>query len=301
VARGDGMLDDAAGLHLAEALSQNMTHSAALACSLLLAALVLQPAHAADEFIGADAQTPSPITDHFAMRASFFHAKAQTDLRLDPPGQPLGGTALSGVTDLGFKASENDGVAELMFRLRDRNRITADFLELDQAGTTKLTRPIVFGNQVFNTGDSVNASLQWRTMGLTWTYAIIQNDRFEFGAGLGVHLMDLDVRGLVPARFASYENSIAGALPTPALESSLRITRRISVNARAEYLRGTLNGTSATLSDLHADAQFRWTPNLAIGAGYSLLQLRLNAVVQSNPGLIGIRLRGPQLFVRVSF
>ena len=39
-----------------------------------------------------------------------------------------------------------------MFRLRDRNRITADFLELDQAGTTTLTRPIVFGNQVFNPG-----------------------------------------------------------------------------------------------------------------------------------------------------
>jgi hypothetical protein len=268
---------------------------------MFVLALVLQPAWAADEFIDSDAQTPSPIADHFALQASFYHASVKTDLRLDPPGQPLVGTGLSGLTDLGFKPSENDGMAELMFRLRDRNRITVDYLELDQSGTATLTRPIVFGNQVFLLGDQLSTTLQWRTMGLTWTYAIIQNDRFELGAGLGIHLMDLDVRGNVPARFASYENSIAGALPTPALETALRITRRISVTARGEYLHGTLNGTSGTLSDLHANAQFRIVPNVAIGAGYSMVQLRLDAQVQGNPGLVGIRLRGPELFVRVSF
>ena len=47
-------------------------------------------------FSHSDAQTPSPITDHFALRASFFHATVNTDLRLDPPGQSAGGTALSG-------------------------------------------------------------------------------------------------------------------------------------------------------------------------------------------------------------
>lgn len=268
---------------------------------MLLAALLWQPAHAADDFFGRDAQTPSPITDHFALRASFYHAAVQTDLRLDEPGVPLSGTALSGTRDLGFRPSENDGLAELMFRLRDRNRITADFLELDQAGTTTLTQPILFGNQVFSPGDVLTSSLQWRVMGFTWTYAIIQNDRFELGAGLGVHMMDLDVRGLVQARFASYENSISGALPTPALESMVRITRRFALTARGQYLKGALNGTSGALEDLHADLQFRWVPNLALGAGYSLVRLKLDSVTMSNPDLVAIRLRGPELFLRASF
>jgi hypothetical protein len=260
-----------------------------------------QPAHAADDFFSSDAQTPSPITDHFALRASFIHAAVQTDLRLDPPGVPLGGTSLVGVRDLGFKPSENDGLGELMFRLRDRNRISADFMELDQAGTTTLTGPIIFGNQLFSPGDIVSSSLQWRVMGLTWTYAIIQNDRFELGAGLGVHLMDLDVRGEVPARFANYETSESGALPTPALETAVRITRRFSFTARGQYLKGALNGTSGVLGDFHADVQFRWVPNLALGAGYSLLRLRLDSLAQNNPGLVGIRLRGPEVFLRASF
>jgi hypothetical protein len=283
------------------ALSQNMSHSAALVCALLLAALALQPAHAADDFFESDAQTPSPITDRFALQASFFHASVNTQLRADPPGDPQAGTHLSATPDLGFRPHENDGLAELVFRLRERNRITADYMELDQSATTTLTRPIVFGYQNFNAGDVMASSLQWRTMGLTWTYALIQNDRFELGAGLGVHLMDLDVRGAVQSRFETYQTSIAGALPTPALESAWRITRRFSVTAHGQYLKGTLKGTSAVVGNFHADVQFRWVPNLAIGAGYSVSRLELNSVTQDNPGLVGIRLQGPEAFLRVSF
>src|SRR5665213_3123232 len=163
-----------------------------------MALAAVRPACAADDFFTSDAQTPSPITDRFALRASFIHDTVSTELRLDPPGQSSGGTALSGTKDLDFRPSENDGTVELMFRLRDRNRITVDYLELDQAGTTRLAAPIVFGSQTFSAGDSVGTSVQWRVMGLTWTYAIIQNDRFELAAGLGVHAMDLDVRGNVP-------------------------------------------------------------------------------------------------------
>ncbi len=284
-----------------------MSHSqrdwSPLALCLLtcLAIATAPPARAADDFFTGDAQTPSPITDRFALRASFIHDTVHTDLRLDPPGQSAGGTPLNGTKDLGFRPAENDGTVELMFRLRDRNRITVDYLELDQSGTTTLTAPVVFGSQTFSAGDSVGTSLLWRVMGLTWTYAIIQNDRFELAAGLGVHAMDLDVRGNVPSRFASYETSVAGALPTPALQSAWRITRRFSVTALAQYLHAARNGTSGEFSDFHADAQFRWAQNVAIGAGYSMVRLKLESVTDADPGLVGISLRGPEFFVRASF
>jgi hypothetical protein len=274
---------------------------AVLTAALIILGLPLGSAQAADDFFAQDAQTPSPITDYFSLSASYFHASVNTQLRLDPPGIPMGGTSLSGAQTLGFRSSETDGMADLMFRLRDRNRITADYLELDQSGTRTLNSPVVFGNQFFFAGDTLNSALQWRALGLTYTYAFIQNDRFELGAGLGVHLMDLDVRGSVPARFANYETSIAGALPTPALEAIWRITRRFSVTGRAQYLHATLNETYGELGDFHADVQFRVVPNLALGVGYSQLQLKLNSVIQSNPGLAAIRIHGPEAFVRVSF
>ena len=93
----------------------------------------------------------------------------------------------------------------------------------------------------------------------------------------------------------------AAAVPTPALETAWRITRRISLTARGEYLRTTINGTFGSLGDFHADAQFRWVPNFSIGAGYSLMRLKLDSITQGNPGLAAIRLRGPEIFVRASF
>jgi hypothetical protein len=327
LARHGCILDDAHDFSDGGALSETMSQSpqrtsggrakravrasAILGCAMAcIGGTALRPVHAADDFFDGNAQTPSPISDRFALTASFYHAVVQTSLRADPPGQPGAGTEVSGTHDLAFRPSENDGLAQLMFRLRDRNRITVDFLELDQSGTLQLSRPIVFGTQDFNAGDVMTSSLQWRRTGLTWTYAFIQNDRFELAAGIGLHVMDLDVRGAVPARFASYETSVAGVLPTPAIETAWRITRRFSLTARAQYLKATISGNSGAMGDFHADVQFRWVPNVSLGVGYSLLRLKLNSLTTSNaagsltlsnPGMVGLRLRGPEAFVRVSF
>ena len=76
-----------------------MSHSPQRAWSPLVLCLLtcmaiaaLRPACAADDFFTSDAQTPSPITDRFALRASFIHDTVNTELRIDPPGQPSGGT-----------------------------------------------------------------------------------------------------------------------------------------------------------------------------------------------------------------
>ena len=95
--------------------------------------------------------------------------------------------------------------------------------------------------------------------------------------------------------------AVAGALPTPAVDAVWRVSRRFSLTARGQYLRATINGTSGSLGTFHADVQFRVVPNLALGAGYSLVQLKLDSTTAGNPGLVGIRLRGPELFVRASF
>ncbi len=96
-------------------------------------------------------------------------------------------------------------------------------------------------------------------------------------------------------------DSRVAAVPTPTLEGVVRITRRFAFAARAEYLKVSHNGSSGSATDLHADLQFRWVPNFAIGAGYSLLRLNVNSVDMDNPEAVNIRQRGPEAFIRVSF
>ena len=246
------------------------------------------------------AAAPNPLSDRFALRAIWFYPQVRTQLRLDPSGELGGGTTLAGEHDLGYSPHDSDGRLELMFRLRRKNRLRVDFLDLRRSATATPAQPVVYGNVLFQAGDTVNTSLEGRILGFTYTRAFIQTDRFELGAGASVYLLDGDARGSDPARLASEERSVAGALPAPALEGAWLISSRFALTARANYLSATIGNTSGTFGDIHADIQYRWQPNFAVGLGYTYTRLYLEDESGSS-GLIGMRLTGPELFVRASF
>jgi hypothetical protein len=282
--------------------SRTRSASVRLAAGLLLGILTptLHPTLAADGY-PASHDVPSPITDHFYLRLSYFRPALNTTLRLDPSGNPYGGTQLSGEDDLGLPSKDNQARMELMFRMRERNRLRVDYFQENRSGGALLDRTIVFGNQIFAAGSQVATTLDWKMMGFTYTRAFFQTERFEIGAGLGVHLIQADAIGSVPALFQRHETSVAGAWPTLATDGIWRISRRFAVTGRAQYLGATVNGLSGSLGDYHADVQYRWKPNFALGLGYEYIRQSFQSTTRGNPGLFVLSAGGPEAFLRVSF
>src|SRR5262245_36341116 len=130
-----------------------------LAAALL--ALQTLPAHAErDPWSGApikpdkNRRTPSPITDHFYVRGTFFNPIARTSLRVDTqsPGGGLPGitgTTVSGERDLGLDSRLPEGRIEIMFRLRERHRLRVDYFETNRRGDNVIARQIRFGDETF--------------------------------------------------------------------------------------------------------------------------------------------------------
>src|SRR6202011_4778689 len=110
--------------------------------------------------------TPSPITDRFAVRGTFFNPAVRT-----PQGR-----------------------IEIMFRLRERNRLRVDYFETNRRGDQAIARQILFGNEIFAVNDRVTSSVQWRQFGLTYTFSVLRTDRFELGLGLSVHFVEAEAR-----------------------------------------------------------------------------------------------------------
>ena len=264
-------------------------------------------ARAADGYAAGDTYVPptreigNPITDRLALRITYTPATAHTTLRIDPTGVPSGGTTLSGERDLGFASTNPDGRVELMLRLGTRDRIRVDYLQLDRSGDALLTHNVVFGNQIFLANEEVVSSLNWKTMGFTYTHAFLQTRSVEVGAGVGVHLISTDVIGSVPATFQSHETSSAGAFPTVALEAMWRISSRFAFTGRGQYLGASVNGLTGSVGDYHGDFQYRWRSPFAIGIGYSYTRDNFQSVTHGTPGRLVLSLAGPELFVRVSF
>jgi len=282
--------------------------AARAACLLLwLAGPGFVPVALADGYTGADGyspppgQTASPITDHFSLRLAYFAARVHTDMRLDPTGFAYGGTPISGENDLGLARKNPDGLLELVFRMRERNRFRVDYFQLDRSGNAVVNRTIVFGNETYDAGNAVQTTLDWKTMGFTYTRALIQNDRFELGAGLGVHLLQADVTGTDPALIETHETAKTGAVPTVALETMWRISRRFAFTGRGQYFGATYHGTTGSFGEYHGDFQYRWKPPFALGVGYSYTRASFETLTSSTPGRISLSAGGPEAFVRVSF
>ena len=250
-----------------------------------------------------DHWTPSPITDKFYAEGVYYAPHVKTDLRIDPHNAPAGvaGTNLSGERDLGLQSRLNQGLPELMFRFGNRNKIRVDYLESDRSATHQLTQTIQFGNEPFAAGSLLTSSVDWRIFSVTHTYSFIRTDRFEVGAGLGVHLIQAEATAQVGVTQQRQDVSGAGAFPTIPLDMAFRISRRWSVTARGQYFHATLNNFDGWLADVHEDVQYRWKPNFALGLGYNSVRAKLNLNTGNFPGLFAMSLEGPEFFFRVSF
>jgi len=157
---------------------------------------------------------PSPITDRFSLRGTFFAAALETNVHVDAPGVP--GTLVNAEHDLGMKGRLNQGRMELIFRVRERSRLRVDYFSSDRDGDRPIGRDILFAGNTFVAGDLVQSDLAYSMLGFTYTYSVIRTEHFELGAGLGVHLLQGDVRGTDVTNQEHAESSSVGAFPTPA-------------------------------------------------------------------------------------
>lgn len=242
----------------------------------------------------------SPVSDYFYARAGYFAPKITTEIRLDSDFATPG-TLLNAETDLGLDDAPGQGQLEFMMRMRERNRLRVNFLQLNRDARVDLTRNIDFGNQTFLVDDRVATLIDWRMISMTYTYSIFKRERFELGAGLGLHVLVAEARGTVPARNQREQATGAGALPTIAMDAAFRISRRWAVTARGQQFSTSFRQLDGSLSDYHFDVQYRLRRNFAFGLGYSATKVRVEVTDSDFPGLFNIDVKGPELFMRASF
>jgi hypothetical protein len=275
---------------------------AAALCAAQLAAAEEERSKASDVLKPAKAApAPSPVTDRFALRVSYFPASVATDMRLDGE-DGTAGTELSAEDDLGMSDRQDQARVEVVLRAAERNRMRIDYLKLTRRGNEVLGRTLDFGEETLAAGSQVESLLDWRMLNLTYLYSVLRLERFELGAGVALHLFEADARARVRAEGIHEEKSGVAAFPTLALDGAWRITERFTLTARANYLSADVDDSSGSISDVHADVQFRWRPNFTVGLGYTALSTELDVVDDEDlSGLFAFDVDGPELFFRASF
>jgi len=211
------------------------------------------------------------------------------------------GTPVNAEDDLGLPDRQPQVTVELMFRMRNRNKVRLGYFESNRSGSKVLENDVRFGNEIFAHGELVDSSINFRMFDLTYTYSFYRSDRFEIGTGLAAYFVQLDAMGLVPATFQQQSVSAAEPIPALPLDFTWVISSRFAVTARGAYMTATLNGFHGWIVDSEETIQYRWLRNFAIGLGYTSTRMSLTKSTGSSPGVFGLSIGGLEAFVRFSF
>jgi hypothetical protein len=241
----------------------------------------------------------SPVSDHFYMRGIYFQPSVTTELRLDASGTSPG-TLLSAEKNLGLDESVNQGRLEFDIRLKERNHVRVDYFKLNRFKQQPLATDIDFGDFTFDAGTNFRSKLDWRVLSLTYTYSFIKFDRFEAGAGLGIHIIEAHAEGREPGTTNFEKADQVGIFPTIAVNTAFRISKRWAITARAQQFSANPEDFEGKMADYHADFQYRWRKNFAVGLGYTKYVTEL-LVTDDRPLLFNLNVDGPELFFRASF
>jgi len=242
----------------------------------------------------------SPVSDHFFVRGIYFPASVETTLRFDQSAT-VEGTTLSGEDDLGLDDQVDQGRMEFDIRMGENSHVRIDYFKLNRFSEQFLPRDIIFGDFTFTEGTPFRSKLDWRVFTLTYTYSFVHTERFEAGLGLGVHLIEAQAEGGEPGTTRREETSEVGIFPTIAANAAFRISKRWSITARGQQYSANPEDFDGSMSDYHADIQYRWRKNFAIGLGYTALKTDLEVFDDQQPLLFVLDTSGPELFFRASF
>ena len=252
----------------------------------------------------------SPVSDRFYTRISAFSAAPETLMRLDPTQPaiivvppPPSGTELVAEKDLGLDDQVEQARMEFDVRMSERNHLRIDYFKLDRFGDTVLTEPISFGEMDFDVGDNIRTNLDWRVLSLTWTYSLFKAERFEAGLGVGVHIIEAHAEMKQPGTLNIEKFDEVAPFATVAFNAAYRISKRWSITARGQTFEYAQDELTGRLSDFHADIQYRWHKNLAVGIGYTKLRYELDREAQpgNEPAFFDMTVPGPELFFRAAF
>jgi hypothetical protein len=250
----------------------------------------------------------SPVSDSFYVRLTAYQGDVVTNMRLDqtqppvviPPGPPPG-TALVAEDDLGFDDAIEQARIEFDIRMRERNHLRVDYFKLNRFGEVLADQPISYGDFDFQPGDRIRSKLDWRVLSLTYTYSLFKAERFEAGAGLGLHIIEAKSELSEPGTLNREQFSEVAPFATIALNATYRISKRWAITARGQSFEYTRDDLTGRLSDFHGDIQYRWRKNFAVGLGYTNLHYELEADADGQPAFFDMDIKGPELFFRASF
>lgn len=269
--------------------------------------IALLAASCALSVVGATSASAQALEDRYWFEASAFKPNIDTHVKISSKNGAIG-------TDIGLESDLNLADRETLpsfvagARLGSRWAITGEYFSLDREGNAGLTRDITFDDVVYPAGVAVASSFDTAVYRMTVAYSFIRNDRAEVGVAVGAHVTQFDFVldgeahiGGAAIQATRRERDALAPLPTVGLYAGYRITPKLSIGGRVDYMSLGVGDYDGQLTNAQATVTYRLFKNVGVGAAYRYVDYGLKIDKDRWNGDMSYQFQGPAVFLQVGF
>lgn len=275
-----------------------MKHLLALALPCALAAAYALPAHAAD------------TDDRFTIRLGAMNVDNDNTLR---GNTTIAGNEVSGSQDFDFGGKEWEPRVDGVFRISTRQRLIFDYFKYDKDRREELGEDVSYDGVTVPSGSFVKGELKYQVASLIYDYSVIDTPQFSMGLQIGAEWAKVqanayaDLGDLYTGTFV--DESEDGAAPVVGLRFTAQPNEHWLFSVQGQYLNtkwGDFGKYDGDLSRANAIAEYRFTKNFGIFAGYDWFKLDVDRETDSNSATltnVGLKqeFKGPVAGVTFAF
>lgn len=263
-------------------------------------------AHAADKKPTNDklpdwAPQPKPhvMEDRFRVEVMTLSGDLDTDIRIDP-NVATPGTLVNAEDVLGLDDNKLLPLAEITLLPGDRHMIRLSGFSLRRSARATIDQTIVFDDETYLPGETVDSTLNLTSVGLTYGYSVVKRRSVDLALTFGVQIVEVDANAVVRSRVVRDSETAVTPLPLVGIEGRYDFNERWSIEVRGQYLSVEIDEIDGSVMDARAALTWRMNPYLVFGLGYRTFDVEVDSRDLDDPGLFDLKMAGPLLFMRAS-
>ncbi len=248
------------------------------------------------------------LTDEFTGQVGFLYADTASNLgaKGSLPNDIVDDIDFE--NDLGFGDRDNVLDASFKWHFSEKYHVSLDYIDIDREASATLTKDISWEDTDYAAGANVTASLKVNIAKLFVGYSFKQTEQWELGAGLGLHLMDLDAQIAGNASvdgndigYSTQGDDFLAPLPNIGGYGAYAFSSKLIVTGRVDWFSASIGDYSGGLLSMGADVQYQAFENVGFGIGYHYLNVDISVDTSDWHGEADYTYHGPKLYMTMNF
>ncbi len=207
--------------------------------------------------------------------------------------------------ELKLKASEETFSAEIGWRFSERWRLEGQYFSVSDGRTATLTEDVEWEDIIYQAGSSASASTSFKVIRLFFGRDFISAPHHNFGIGLGLHQMRIEVsiagQALIQGgntEFRSEAVKTQAPMPNIGAWYNRRLSSRWVFSTRMDWLKVSINPYDGSIINAAAGLDYVISEHFAFALNYNYFNLNVGIRDSDWRGEAEIRFHGPYVSIK---